>query len=162
MGAKDCGVANAKRQAFVCEVVTHLTTGILYVGKDSRPDTANRLIKKFIKDIDYGAKAFSGYAVSYMLWSPVVRKSNGNVKYDQFAHLRRVTDEIESRTAIHISLITNDAYIDAIEELRAYAGRETKELKSPIMRFLQIEEWARRNVKKLELRGGASEGIRSE
>jgi hypothetical protein len=141
------GVALATKDAYICEVVTHLTTGIRYV-KNARPDTADRLIKKFLKDIHYGNQAFGDYTVRYMLWSPVVRRSNGKPEYDQFAHLKRVEEEVQSKTGIEIILVINEAYVDAIDALRAFARRETKELKSPVMRFLQIEEWARKNVKR--------------
>jgi hypothetical protein len=141
------GVALATKDAYICEVVTHLTTGIQYV-KNARPDTAERLIKKFLKDIDYGHQAFGDYTVRYMLWSPVVRRSHGKLEYDQFAHLKRVEEEVKSKTGIDIVMVINNAYVDAIDALRAFAGRETKELKSPVMRFLQIDEWARKNVKR--------------
>jgi hypothetical protein len=144
------GLNNANKKAYICEVVTHLTTGIQYVNaKNSRPDTATRLIRKFIKDIDYGAAAFPDYTVHYMLWSPVVHRSNGKSQYDQFAHLKQIGDEIKSKTSIEIELVTNETYVEAIDALRAFAGHETKELKSPVMRFLQIEEWSRRNCKNI-------------
>jgi hypothetical protein len=141
------GVALAAKDAYICEVVSHLTTGIQYV-KNARPDTADRLIKKFLKDIHYGNQAFGGYTVRYMLWSPVVRRSKGKPEYDQFAHLKRVEEEVKSKTGIEIIFVINKAYVEAIDELRAFARRETKELKSPVMRFLQIEEWARKNAKR--------------
>ncbi len=53
------GVNLPAKEAFICEVVTHLTTGIQYV-KDARPDTSDRLIMKFLKDIQYGREAFQG------------------------------------------------------------------------------------------------------
>jgi hypothetical protein len=142
------GVALATKHAYVCEVVTHLTTGIQYV-KNARPDTADRLIRKFLKDIQYGTDAFAGYTVRYMLWSPVARRSKGKPEYDQFLHLKRVEEEVKSKTGIELDLVINQAYVDAIDALRAFARNETKELKSPVMRFLQIEEWARKNVRKL-------------
>ncbi len=141
------GVNHASREAFICEVVTHLTTGILYV-KNARPDTSDRLIKKFLKDIQYGTEAFHGYTAHYMLWSPVVHHSAGKPEYDQFAHLKRVEEEIKSKTDVAIILVINAAYVQAINKLRAFARQETKELKSPVMRFLQIEEWARKNAAK--------------
>lgn len=142
------GVNHANKEAFICEVVTHLTTGIQYV-KNARPDTAARLIKKFLKDIEYGNEAFDGYsAVHYMLWSPVVRHSAGKPKYDQFAHLKCVEEEIKSKTYVAVTFVINEAYVRAIDELRAFARQETKELKSPVMRFLQIEEWSRKNAGK--------------
>ena len=142
------GVANAKKHAYICEVVTHLTTGIQYV-KNARPDTADRLIKKFIKDIKYGSEAFPECQVDYMLWSPVVRQSGGKPEYNQFTHLKRVEDEVRARTGVKLTFVINQAYIEAINALREFARNETKELKSPIMRFLQIEEWCQKNSTKI-------------
>ena len=142
------GVNLPSKVAFICEVVTHLTTGIQYV-KNARPDTADRLIKKFLKDIEYGREALRGYEVRYMLWSPVVRRSAGKLEYDQFAHLKRVEEEVRAKSRVAIDFVINAAYVAALDELRAFAGRETKELKSPLMRFLQIEEWSRKNARRL-------------
>ena len=142
------GVTNLERSAYVCEVVTHLTTGIQYT-RNARPDTSDRLIKKFAKDIHYGQTAFPDWSVNYMLWSPVVKRSNGNPVYDQFGHLKIVVEEILARTGIEITLVINQDYVDAIDALRAFARIETKELKSPVMRFLQIDEWSRKNTKRL-------------
>lgn len=142
------GVNLSTKEAFICEVVTHLTTGIQYV-KNARPDTSDRLIKKFIKDIDYGQSAFRGYKARYMLWSPVVRRSAGKPEYDQFGHLKRMTDRIREKTQVNVELVINAEYLAALDELRAFARKESKELKSPLMRFLQIEEWTRKNVTKL-------------
>ena len=142
------GVNLATKEAFICEVVTHLTTGIQYV-KNARPDTSDRLIKKFLKDIQYGSEAFQGYTVSYMLWSPVVRRSDGKPEYDQFAHLKRVEEEVKAKTDVAIAFVINEDYVAAVDELGAFARQETKELKSPLMRFLQIDEWSRKNAKKV-------------
>jgi hypothetical protein len=139
------GINHTTQQVFICEVVTHLTTGIQYV-KNARPDTAGRLIKKFRKDIEYGRAAFDGYEVQYMLWSPVVRHSKGKPEYDQFVHLKRVFDDILAETGVTLQFVINADYAKAIEELREFAAQETKELKSPVMRFLQIEEWCRKNA----------------
>jgi hypothetical protein len=141
------GVNLAEKKAFVCEVATHLTTGLQYT-KNARPDTARRLIAKFLKDIEYGSSAFAGYTVVYMLWSPVVRRSKGKQEYNQFAHLDQVKDEVKKRTKVDLVLVFNDDYVSAVEELRRIARRETKELKSPVMRFLQIDEWSQRNAKR--------------
>jgi hypothetical protein len=140
------GVARATKCAYICEVCTHLSTGIQYV-KNARPDTANRLIKKFLKDIDYGNQAFADhYAVRYMLWSPVVRRSKGKPEYDQFAHLKKIEDEVRARRGVDIETVINERFLEAIDTLREFARQHTKELKSPIMRFLQIEEWAKKNL----------------
>src|SRR5713226_5499380 len=142
------GVNHANREVFICEVVTHLTTGIQYV-KNARPDTSDRLIKKFLKDIEYGDDAFQGYTVQYMLWSPVVRHSSDKPEYDQFAHLKQVQQEIKNKTDVALVFIVNAEYVLAIDELRKFAAQETKELKSPVMRFLQIEARCLKNAAKL-------------
>jgi hypothetical protein len=86
-----------------------------------------------------------------MLWSPVVRRSSGKPEYDQFAHLQRVEEVVASKTGVKITLVVNRAYVNAIKALRAFARGETRELKSPVMRFLQIEEWSQKNVNRIEL-----------
>ena len=146
------GINLTRRAAYVCEVATHLTTGLQYV-KNARPDTAERLTKKFLKDIEYGEAAFNGYAVTYMLWSPVVRHSQGKPEYDQFEHLRQVRDNINKQTGIEIDFVINHRYISVLEELRAYARSETKEMKSPVMRLLQIEQWAQKNADRASNKG---------
>lgn len=140
-------VNNINKEVFICEVVTHLTTGMQYV-KNARPDTSDRLIRKFIKDIQYGTEAFGDYTKHYMLWSPVVRISNGKDEYNQFVHLNRVREEIKIRTGVVLECIINSDFAAAIDELRIFADKETKELKSPIMRLLQIEQWCRKNITK--------------
>jgi hypothetical protein len=78
-----------------------------------------------------------------------VRRSRQGVQYDQFEHLRQIEDEVRARTGVSLMLVINEAYARAIDELRTFARKETKELKSPIMRFLQIEEWCRKNVDRI-------------
>jgi hypothetical protein len=56
--------------------------------------------------------------------------------------------EIKAKTDVVLVLVVNADYVQAIDELRAFAAQETKELKSPVMRFLQIEEWSRKNAAK--------------
>jgi Holliday junction resolvase-like predicted endonuclease len=140
-------VARATKEVYICEVVTHLSTGIQYV-KNARPDTSDRLIRKFVKDIHYGKVAFADHTVKYMLWSPVVKRSKGKPEYDQYAHIARVVSEVKLATGIDLILVINKDFVAAIDELRSYASRETKELKSPVIRLLQIEEWARKNLKR--------------
>ena len=142
------GVNLMRKKVFICEVATHLTTGLQYT-KNARPDTARRLIAKFRKDIAYGSEAFVGYEVTYMLWSPVVRRSKGKVEYNQFAHLDQIKNEVKAQANVDVVFVVNEGYIAAVDELRKVARNETKELKSPVMRFLQIDEWSRNNVKKL-------------
>ena len=83
-----------------------------------------------------------------MLWSPVVRQFKGKPKYDQFADIKHAIDQIKYETGVNILPVINAKYAEAIDKLRKFATQETKELKSPIMRFLQIEAWCRKNTAK--------------
>ena len=139
------GINNSEKTVYVCEVVTHLISGMRY-SKNGRPDTGERLVKKFTKDIAYGLRAFSGYEKRYMLWSPVVKVSNGKDIYNQFHHLNYAIEEIESSTGVRIETIINEKYVDAIDALKEKAAAETKDLKSPIMRYLQIDHYSRKNA----------------
>lgn len=141
------GINNEKKEVYVCEVVTHLITGIRY-STNRKIDTANKLIGKFTRDIEYAEEAFKGYKKIYMLWSPVVIKSRG--KYQQFKHLKKVESVISKKTNITIEFVINDKYVNAINELRIFASNETKELKSPIMRFLQIEHYTSKNADRIK------------
>ena len=140
------GIRNEEKEVFICEVVTHLTTGMQYT-KSARPDTSRRLLAKFRKDIAYGRSAFRGYKTHYMLWSPVVKDSGGKELYNQFYHLGLLRDRIREELNEEIEFVINENYLAAIDELRVFAGKETKELKSPIMRFLQIEEWTKKRIR---------------
>lgn len=142
------GINNSIKHVYICEVVTHLKTGMQYT-KNKRPDTGTRLARKFIKDIEYGKTAFAGYEKTYELWSPVVKPSNGKDEYNQFHHLQYALDEVKKRTGIEVKPVVNETYIEAINSLRRIAQSESKELKSPIMRFLQIEYYASNNLKRL-------------
>jgi hypothetical protein len=143
------GINNSTKHVYICEVVTHLKTGMQYT-KNKRPDTGTRLARKFIKDIEYGKTAFAGYEKTYELWSPVVKPSNGKDEYNQFRHLQYALDEVKKRTGIEIKPVINEAYVEAVNSLRRIAQSESKELKSPIMRFLQIEHYAINNLKRLK------------
>jgi hypothetical protein len=143
------GINNTTKHVYICEVVTHLATGMQYT-KNKRPDTGKRLARKFIKDIEYGETSFDGYEKIYMLWSPVVKPSKGKDEYNQFSHLQQAIDEVKKTTGIEIKRVINEDYVEAISALRRIAQSETKELKSPIMRFLQIEHYATKNLKRVE------------
>ena len=136
-------INNDTKQVYICEVVTHLTTGLQYV-KDKRPDSGPRLLKKFRKDIEYGNRAFEGYCKHYMLWSPIVKDSKGKDEYNQFYHLNLLKEGIRNELGVEVECVINEQYLEAIHALRKYAREETKELKSPIMRFLQIEEYSKK------------------
>ncbi len=151
-------VNNTRKEVYICEVVTHLTTGMQYV-KNKRPDTSERLTKKFIKNIHYGSETFPDFNIHYMLWSPVVRSSNGKDEYNQFFLLKRAIEDIQAETGIVVESVINAGFASAIEQLRAFASKETKELKSPVMRLLQIEEWCRKNVTRIDNKAKLAQAV---
>jgi hypothetical protein len=80
----------------------------------------------------------------------LVKPSKGKDEYNQFIHLRQALDEVKKKTGVEIKTVVNQDYVSAINKLRQVAQQETKELKSPIMRFLQIEHYALHNLKRLK------------
>ena len=127
-----------ERVVYICEVAVHLVTGIQYV-KNARPETAERLNKKFNKDIDFAEKAFRHYKRFYMLWSPIVKQSSPTAKYDQTKAVERVRQEIFEKRKIRIEWAVNERYQDCLMTLREYAGKRTEELKSLVLRIFQLE-----------------------
>ena len=139
------GINLSQRKVYVCEVAIHLTTGLQYV-KDKRPNNINKLIDKFSRDIAYARKYLADYEHEFMLWSPVVKDSKGDPLYNQIAHLGEVRRRIAGMFDVELKCVVNEAFSDALRELRLYAGRQTAELQCPLMRLLQIEELLGRHV----------------
>jgi hypothetical protein len=127
-----------QKTVYVCEVAVHLVTGLQYV-KDRQPDTTDRLVKKFEKDIDYAEKAFPDYKHVFMLWSPIVRSSGPNAKHDQMKAVEEICVQLAKRRKVEIELVINERYKEYLQRLRTYAATRTEELKSPVMRLFQIE-----------------------
>ena len=113
------GINSEKREVYVCEVATHLETGLQYT-KDNN--------------------------CNYMLWTPIVKiPKKDNTINNQERDIQEVVDYLKNQKGIELKVIYNKSFLDCIEELRKIALDTTQEIKSPIMRFLQIEE----KIKKL-------------
>lgn len=139
---------NAKlKEIYLCEVATHLETGLQYTS-NARPDNVERFIKKFSKDIEYAKKYFPDYRIHVMLWSPIVKRGKDNAKNDQARDVRQVLDEIEKKYGIEVEAVINQNFLDKLQELRDIAAEKTEELKSPVMRYLQIEEKLIRHIER--------------
>jgi len=123
---------------YVCEVAVHLVTGIMYV-KNAQPDTQDRMIKKFNKDIDYAEEEFPDYNRIYMLWSPIVKESSPNAKYDQMKAVQAVQAHILEARGVEIELVINEKYKECLMKLKEYAASRTEDLKSPLLRVFQLE-----------------------
>ncbi len=130
---------------FVCEVAVHLTTGLRYV-KDKQPNNVKKLFEKFSKDIDYANKYFDGYNKRIMLWSPIVKKSKEGSKHSQVRDLDELQIKIVEKYGIELEYIINDKFLDCMNKLRKHANQKTEELKSPVLRLMQIEESLKKHL----------------
>jgi hypothetical protein len=130
---------------YICEVATHLVTGLQYV-KNMQPDNVARFTKKFQKNIQYANKYFGEYEMHFMLWSPIVKNSRETSKNNQLRDIEEIKKNILREFGVELEPVINQAYLDCLKQLREYAARETKELKSPVLRLMQIEEKLARHV----------------
>lgn len=142
---------NAKgKKIYICEVATHLVTGLMYVNqKEKTPDNVDRFVKKFTKNIEYANKYFPEYEKRFMLWSPIIKNQKTGAKFNQTDDIAKIKTEIMNRFQVEIEVICNQDYMDCLNQLRDYARTETKELKSPVLRLFQIEEKLTKHLKKL-------------
>ena len=140
------GINLAERIVYACEVAVHLTTGLLYVSGGGQSGNVSKLTSKFRKDIDFVRGAFPDYRHVFMLWSPIVRSSKPGSKNNQLDDVGKVVAVIERDLGVTVEAVVNARFQEAIAQLRAAAARETKELDSSVMRFLQIEEHLRRHL----------------
>ena len=128
------GINIQTKKVYVCEVATHLETGMRYT-KDGRSDNIERFCKKFKKDILYAKIHFEccGFGPVYMLWSPIVKGS------DQQKNIEVIREKIKNDEGVDLELVINEEYKKRFDDLRAQADGETKALKSPVLRLMQIE-----------------------
>ncbi|MFA4835466.1 MAG: hypothetical protein WC749_05280 [Dehalococcoidia bacterium] len=142
------GIDLETKTIYVCEVAIHLITGLQYV-KDSQPNNVNKLTEKFSRDIEYASKFFPDYTKHIMLWSPIVRMSGDKAKFNQMADIDVIKENIQAKYGISLECIINERFAECLAELRNYARRETKELKSPVLRFMQVEEYLKKRLGKV-------------
>jgi hypothetical protein len=135
------GINLTPNELYVCEVAIHLETGLKYVKKNNQPDNVDRLVSKFSKDIKYANQYFPDYEKHFMFWSPIV-KNTPTAKHDQMKDIKEIQAKIKEQYSIEIDMVINERFLSCIKELRNYAGKQTKELKSPILRLMQIEEYS--------------------
>jgi hypothetical protein len=142
------GIDLETKTIYVCEVAVHLVTGLQYV-KDSQPNNVNKMTEKFSRDIEYTYKYFPNYSKHFMLWSPIVKVSGDKAKFSQMADIEKITVNIQAKYSLDLECIINQKFSDCLAELREYARSETKELKSPVLRFMQVEEYLKRHLGKI-------------
>jgi hypothetical protein len=142
------GIDLESKTIYVCEVAIHLITGLQYV-KDSQPNNVNKLTEKFSRDIEYTNKYFPDYSKYFMLWSPIVRVAGEKARFSQMADIDRITANIQAKYGVTLECIINERFANCLAELREYACSETKELKSPVLRFMQVEEYLKRHISRI-------------
>ena len=108
-----------------------------------------KLTEKLSKDIEYANKYFPDYKKHFLLWSPIVKYSGIDTKHDQMRDVREIRDKIKSKYHIEIEFVMNEKFSACLEELRKYAAEETKELESIILRYMQIESYLDKHLKKI-------------
>ncbi len=132
------GLNLKNRTVYICEVAIHLTTGLQYTYA-KRPNNVKKLTEKFKRDITYTRKYLPDFKAHYMLWSPVVKSRKNESEYDQMKHLQQVHKNIQEEFSEDLQLIVNLEFSKRLEQLREKACKTTADLKSPVMRMLQIE-----------------------
>ncbi len=142
------GIDINNKRVFACEVAIHLITGRQYT-KDNQPNNVEKIVEKFSRDIDYINKYFPDYEKHFMLWSPIVKNQSENSKHNQLNDVNKIVERILNKYNTEIVLIINDRFQQCLNELRDIANKETKEMKSPVMRYLQLEEKLKKHIDKL-------------
>lgn len=142
------GINPKNKIVYVCEVATHLVTGLMYV-KNGQSDNVGRFTKKFQKNIQYANKYFEGYEKHFMLWSPIVKNQRADAKNNQTKDIEEIQQNLREEFGVEIIPIINQEYLNCLSQLRKYAAKETKELKSPILRLMQIEEKLAKHISTL-------------
>lgn len=142
------GINLDSKTIFVCEVAIHLVTGLQYT-KDNRPNNVNKLTEKYSRDIEYANKYFPDYQKQFMLWTPIIRIPKPTAKNNQLRDIEQIRANILSTYNVELDCIFNHRFLECLREMRQYANRETKNLNSPILRYLQIEEYLTRHVDKI-------------
>ena len=141
------GINLKEKRIYVAEVAIHLTTGLQYV-KDKRPNNVQKLTEKFSRDIEYANRYFSEYDKHFMLWSPVVKSGNKAPQYNQRGHISDIDANIQVKYGVDIEFVINERFLSCVSEMRAFAKSATADLKCPVMRLFQIEEWLTKHVEK--------------
>jgi len=114
------GLRLADRQAFLCEVATHLD-GLLY-GSGPQ-ETIERIRQKYEHQRDYARRYLASFEPRFMLWAPVV--SRGPLT--------------EGLAAIEgLQLVINGEYKRRVEALLEKAKRERQLTGNPVFRVFQI------------------------
>ena len=96
---------------------------------------------KYLQNQAYRFKAFD-YLKSEVI---KVYEVNDNKKLQMSA----VYDFLEEKYKIELQDVINKNFMNCLKELREVAAKETKDIKSPVIRYLHVEEYTKKHVKRL-------------
>lgn len=142
------GINLKTKKLYVCEVAIHLTTGLMYV-KNGKTNNVNKLTEKLSKDIEYAQKYFPDYEKHFMFWSPVVKFAGKKAKNNQMRDIDQIRKNIDKKYKVKIEFIINESFDSCLKEMKEYAKKETKELKSIVLRYMQIEAYLEKHLKNI-------------
>lgn len=124
---------------FLCEVATHIN-GLRYTHNGN---TRNNLVAKFerIKEFVSGKDSpyYKKFKPRYMFFSPVVRISKSEKAKNKLPSDLLEAQKILKREKINLEFYINEDFYAIIDELREIAKGIKSEIKTPVMRLLQIE-----------------------
>lgn len=83
-----------------------------------------------------------------MLWTPIVKSGGKGAQYNQINHIAEIGSNIKAKYGVDVEFVVNEKFQRCLAEMRAFAGSHTAELKCPVMRMMQIEEWLGKHVGK--------------
>ena len=143
------GIDTNNKIIYICEVAIHLETGLQYT-KDKRPNNISKFIEKFERCNNYAVTHWKEYQHIFMLWSPIVKSPKKEFSHSQLKDIKEIVEKLKIK-GINIIPIINQDFMNCIEELKNYASETSKELKSPIMRYMQIESKLKKHINKLNI-----------
>ncbi len=85
-----------------------------------------------------------------MVWSPIVKNQAEGSKYNQLNDISEIKRKLREKYKIELQDIINEKFLNCLKELREFAAKETKDIKSPVIRYLQVKEYTKKHLKKLE------------
>ena len=143
------GIDTNLKIIYICEVAIHLETGLQYT-KGNQTNNVSKFIEKFERCNNYASVHWKGYQHIFMLWSPIIKSPKKEFSHSQLKDVKEIVEKLQIR-GINIIPIINQDFMNCIEELKDYALTTSKELKSPIMRYMQIESKLKKHINKLNI-----------
>ena len=138
------GLSLQHDHAYLCEVATHIH-GLWYAN--STKLNVKKLVDKFTRAAEWAEHYLGRFPKrTYMLWTPVVKRSRSGAKLDQTKSIETAKLEIKRGLKIDLEVATNESYRNALEQLRKIARNTTFKPNSPVLRVMQIEEWNRKQL----------------